>query len=174
MEEDFIIISEVLSRKCYARKDAAQKFLYNLGLTDKDGIGSKSRKKEVTTIPKQSLSNEEIIFSKSTIGGGYFKPESMELSIERRENIAEYTMRKAEKKPFFTLISLSGRINTLSGSAWHASLPNGELILLHLKLDEQNYFDIGFAESKSKAKKKVALKIIKNSNLIQWLKENYC
>lgn len=97
-EEDFIIISEEFSRKCYARKDAAQKFLYELGLTDKDSIGSKSRKKEVTTIPKQSLSNEEIIFSKSTIGGGYFKPESMELSTERGENIAEYTMRKAEKK----------------------------------------------------------------------------
>jgi len=172
-EEDFIIISEALSRKCYARKDAAQKFLFNLGLTDKDGIGIKSRKKEVTTIPKQSLSSEDIIFSKSTIGGGYFKQEPMELSTETGENIAEYAMRKVEKKPFFTLISLSGRLDTLSGSTWHASLPNGELILLHLKLDEQDYFDIGFAESKNKAKKEVALKIIKNSNLIQWLKNNY-
>ena len=173
LENDFNIISEEFSRKCYARKDAAQKFLYDLGLTDKDGIGINSRKNQVITIPKQSISSEGIIFSKSTIGGGYFKTESMELSTETGENIAEYTMRKVEKKPFFTLISLSGRLDTLSGSTWHASLPNGELILLHLKLDEQDYFDIGFAESKSKAKKKVALKIIKNSNLIQWLKNNY-
>ena len=173
MNNDFIITSELLSRKCYARKDAAQKFLFNLGLTDKDGIGIKSKRKEVTTIPKQSLSSEDIIFSKSTIGGGYFKQESMELSTETGENIAEYLIRKAEKKPFFTLISLSGRVDTLSGSTWHSSLPNGELILLHLKLDEQDYFDIGFAESKNKAKKQVALKIIKNSNLTQWLKDNY-
>ena len=170
---DFIINSKEFSRKCYARKDAAQKFLYDLGLTDKDGIGIKSRKKEVTTIPKQSISSEDIIFSKSTIGGGYFKQESMELSTETGENIAEYLSRKAEKKPFFALISLSGRVDTLSGSTWHSSLPNGELILLHLKLDEQDYFDIGFAESKNKAKKEVALKIIKNSNLTQWLKDNY-
>ena len=53
MEDDFIIISEDLSRKCYARKDAVQKFLYNRGLTDKDGIRIKSRKKEVTTIPQK-------------------------------------------------------------------------------------------------------------------------
>jgi len=52
-------------------------------------------------------------------------------------------------------------------------LPNGELILLHLKLDEQDYFDIGFAESKNKAKKEVALKIIENSKLFNWLKDNY-
>ena len=173
MDDSFIVIGNLFSRKCYARKDAAQKFLYDLGLTDKDGIGIKSRKKEVTTIPKQSLSSEDIIFSKSSIGGGYFKQEPMELSTETGENIAEYAMRKVEKKPFFTLISLSGRIDTLSGSTWHSSLPNGELILLHLKLDEQEYFDISFAESKNKAKKEVALKIIKNSNLIQWLKDNY-
>ncbi len=173
MDEDFIIIGELLSRKCYARKDAAQKFLFNLGLTDKDGIGIKSRKKEVTTIPKQSLSSEDIIFSKSTIGEGYFKQETMELSTEMGENISEYLMRKAEKKPFFTLISLSGRVDTISGSTWHSSLSNGELILLHLKLGEQDYFDISFAESKNKAKKEVALKIIKNSNLAQWLKDNY-
>ena len=171
--EIFTIISEELSRKCYARKDAAQKFLYKLGLTDKNGIGIKSRKKGLTTIPKQSLSNKEIIFSKSSIGGGYFKQESMELSTETGENITEYAMRKAVKKPFFLLISLSGRLDTLSGSTWHALLPNGELVLLHLKLDEQDYFDIGFAESKSKAKKEVALKIIENSNLYQWLKDNY-
>ncbi len=174
MGEDYLIISDDLSRKCYARKDAAQKFLYKLGLTDKDGIGIKSRKKEVTTIPKQSLSNEEIIFSKSSIGGGYFKQVPMELSTETGENIVKYAMRKAKKKPFFLLVSLSGRLNTLSGSTWHASMTNGgELILLHLKLDEQNYFDIGFAESKSKAKKEVALKIIESSNLYQWLEDNY-
>ncbi|KKL56099.1 hypothetical protein LCGC14_2248830 [marine sediment metagenome] len=97
----------------------------------------------------------------------------MQLSTETGENIAEYAMRKAEKKPLFTLVSLSGRLDKLSGSTWHASLPNGELILLHLKLDEQDYFDIGFAESKNKAKKEVALKIIENSNLYQWLKDNY-
>ncbi len=102
-----MIISEDLSRKCYPRKDAAQKFLYKLGLTDKDGLGIKSRKKEVTSLPKQSLSNEELNFSKSSIGGGYFKPESMELSTETGENIAEYAIRKAEKRPFFLLISLS-------------------------------------------------------------------
>ncbi|KKK94589.1 hypothetical protein LCGC14_2681330, partial [marine sediment metagenome] len=146
--EVFVIISKDLSRKCYARKDAAQKFLYKLGLTDKDGIGIKSRKKGVTSIPKLSLANEEIIFSKSSIGGGYFKQESMELSTETGEKIVEYAIRKAKEKPFFLLISLSGRLDTLSGSAWHASLPNGELILLHLKLDKHDYFDIGFAESK--------------------------
>ncbi len=171
--DDFIIISRDFSRKCYARKDAAQRFLYELGLTDKGDIRIKSRKKEVTSIPKQSLSNEEIIFSKATIGGGYFKQESMELSTETGENIVEYTKRKVEKKPFFTLISLSGRLNTLSGSTWHVSLPNGELMLLNLKLDEQDYFDIGFAESKNKAKIDVASKIIKNSNLIQWLEDSY-
>ena len=172
--EIFTIISEELSRKCYARKDAAQKFLYELGLTDKNGIGIKSRKKGVITIPKQSLSNGEIFFSKSSICGGYFKKVPMELSTETGETIVKYAMRKAKKTPFFLLISLSGRLDTLSGSTWHASLKNvGELILLHLKLYEKNYFDIGFGESKSKAKKEVALKIIESSNLYQWLKDNY-
>lgn len=170
---DFIINSKEFSRKCYARKDAAQRFLYELGLTNKAGIRMRSIKKKLISVPKQSLSDEEIIFSKSTIDGGYFKNEEFELSTGTGEKISDYTVRMMKKKPFSTLVLLSARLDTLSGSIWHVSLPNGELIFLNLKLDDQDYFDIGFAESKNKAKKDVSLKIVRNSKLMQWLEDNY-
>lgn len=171
--KNYKIKSDDFPRKSYARKDAALKFLSAIGLTKSDGLEINRQQKEESNTPEQSLSNEDLIFSKSTIGDGYFKAESMNLSTGSGETYAEYAKRKSDKKPFFTLISLSGRLDKVAGSTWHVSLPNGELILLNLKLGENDYFDIGFAESKNKAKKQVASKIIRNSNLYEWLEKTY-
>ena len=173
-QKKFCIISDQLSRKCYAKKDAAQKFLYQLELTEKNSISTKSeRKKEILKSPTQSLSNKEVIFSKSTIGGGYFKPYKFQLSSGTGETLHDWAKRKSIKKPFSMLLILNARLDDVTGSNWHASLPNGELILLNTKLEDQDYFEIGFAKSKSMAKKEAAMKFIDNSKLFEWIKTKY-
>ncbi len=172
--KEFHIISEKFSRKCYARKDAAQKFLAKLELTGKNSIDIKSeRKKEISKSPTQSLSNEDLNFSKSTIGGGYFKHDEFQLSSGTSETLYDWAKRKSIKNPFSMLLLLNARLDDVTGSSWHASLPTGDLILLNISLKDQVYFEIGFAESKNKAKKEATRKIIDNSKLFEWLKTRY-
>ncbi|MBA7715177.1 Ribonuclease 3 [subsurface metagenome] len=173
-EKEFHIMSDKFSRKVYAEQDAAQKFLFKLGLTNKKSIGIKSeRKKEILKSPSQSLSNEDLMFSKSTIGGGYFNTGEFQLSSGTGETLYDYAIRKSKKKPFSTLLLLNARLDDVSGSSWHLSISNGELILLNMRLYDKDYFEISFAESKNKAKKEAARKFIENSNLLEWLKDNY-
>jgi len=77
-----------------------------------------------------------------------------------------------KKDPFATLLLLSARVSEISGSNWHASLEEMELILLNIKIGEQDFFEVGMGSSKTKARNDAAKKIYANSKLINWLIQN--
>ncbi len=169
-DKDFKEESELFHNKQDAEKDAAVKFL--MMLEGNSEIREETKPEEITIQPKPktSLDQNEIIFS---LRGKDFKPEEIRLSSGTGETLYEWAKRKSIKKPFSMLVLLASRVDSVTGSSWHTSLSNGELILSKTTLDEKDYFEVGFAESINKAKKEATRKLIKNSNIFEWLKNNY-
>ncbi|KKL93067.1 hypothetical protein LCGC14_1878390, partial [marine sediment metagenome] len=153
-----------------AKKDAAVEFL--MMVEGNSEIREKSKSKEIIIQPKPKtlLELKEITFS---LQGEVSKPKEIRLSSDTGETLVEWAKRKSIKNPFSMLVLLANRVEGVTGSSWHASLPNGNLILSKTTLDDKDYFEVGFAESISRAKKIAARKLIKNSEIFEWLKINY-
>ena len=117
----------------------------------------------------QDFIPEEIKFLKITSLG---QSDQINLSSDPNESLYDWAKRKASKDPFRMVILLALRIDNLSGASWHASIPNGELIFSYNNFDGKEHYEIGFGNSKTKAKKDVAGKFIKNSKLFDWLEAN--
>ena len=162
-------ISDLFSSKKDAEKDAAVNFLIGI---DGDRDFRSVKPKETCVYKLESISHnfipDEIILSKMS-----GLSENVNLNSLTNESLYEWAKRKANKDPFRMLILLALRIDNLSGISWHAALPNGNIVFTVNNFDEKDYYEIGFGQSKTKAKKNVARKFIKDSNLFEWLKANY-
>lgn len=123
--------------------------------------------------PIQSMAQNDIVFTKDTIQGGYFKKRQISYSINTGENLVDWAKRKAKKNSLSMLIILSARLKDLKGSVWHSSIQNGELIFLNIILKDNPFFEIGYGKSINKAQKQAGNKFIKNSNLYKWIENNY-
>jgi dsRNA-specific ribonuclease len=171
-EKDYRIESILTNTKPEARKDAATKFLMILeGKADLDKILEPPEK--IIKIKENKIQEEipeDIRFLKLSSEG---QPDQIKLSSGTGETLYQWAVRYAEKRPFAMLILLSYRIDTFSGCSWHASIPNGELIFSYNTFDGNEYYEIGFGTSKTKAKKDAARKFIKTSKLFDWLEANY-
>jgi hypothetical protein len=97
----------------------------------------------------------------------------MEVSVSKEELLVDWAKRKAKKDALRMLILLSGRMDTVSGAYWTCQITSGKLALVNLELEEQKYFAVGFGLSYTQAKKNAAKKILKESNIINWIEEHY-
>ena len=169
-DKEYKVESSLFHNKPDAKKDAAVKLLMMLEGCSENREESKPEEITIQPKPKLSLEQKEIIFS---LQREDFKPEEIRLSSGTGETLYEWAKRKSMKKPFSMLVLLTNRVDSVTGSSWHTSLPNGNLILSKTTLDEKDYFEVGFAESITRAKKEAAKKFIKNSDLFEWLKNKY-
>ena len=168
-KKEIVIEGDSSNNKKEAEKDAAVKFLMELeGYSEFKSV-SKDKEIIIQPNPKPSIDQKEIIFSKRVED---FRPDQINLS-SGTETLHEWAKRKSVKKPFSMLTLLAYREEKVTGSSWNTSLPYGKLILSKTTLDGKDYFEVGFAESFTKAKKEAARKLIKNSDLFEWLKNNY-
>ena len=86
----------------------------------------------------QSFSQREIVFSKAE--NSELEEGPMKISVDTGKFIADWAQQKAKKNPYGMLLLLSARLpNEIHGSSWNASMELGELILLNLQLQDQNY-----------------------------------
>ena len=170
--KEFNFESGLAKNKPDARRNAAVQFLMMfMGGTKLKQI----KKPKEVLIEKKDLKIEEfildeIVFTKLSSQG---QPDQISLSSNTGETLYEWAKRKARKDAFRMIILLASRIQNLSGCSWHASIPNGELIFSYNNLDGKDYYEIGFGESKTKAKKNAGMKFMENSKLLDWLEENY-
>jgi len=168
--KEFTMEGDLTSNKKDAEKNVAVMFLMEF-----KGISAKKEElktEEIAIQPKQkpSLEQNEVIF---TLQGENFNPGEIRISTGTGEALFKWAKRKSIKKPFSMLVLLANRVDCVSSSSWHISLPNGELILLKSTIDAKDYFEVGSAESINRAKKIAARKLIKNSEIFEWLKINY-
>ena len=170
--KDYKIESTLKSTKPEARKDAATKLLMILeGEADIDKILNPPEK--VINIINNKIPEkipDQLKFLKMSSEGW---SDQIKLSSGTGETLYEWAFRYAQKRPFVMLILLSFRIDTFSGCSWNASIPGVELIFSYNNFDGKDYYTLGFGTSKTQAKKDVTRRFIENSNLFEWLKENY-
>nr|MDO8086473.1 putative dsRNA-binding protein [Candidatus Sigynarchaeum springense] len=174
--QDYHVESGVFRSKTDSKRDAARRVLIQIYALPEDSPPSNTLPTLVSTQTKpiramQSLDAREIVFTKSESDKS--ETESMQSSTNTGERILDWAMRKAKKNPFGMLLLLSGKIPKVSGSAWYASTPEGELTLLNVKLDDKSYFEVGIGQSASKSRKDAAEKMITNSELYTWLNQHY-
>lgn len=81
----------------------------------------------------QSLLDKEVVFSKPDKDTLF--QDKMQLTSETEETLIDWFNRKLSKNPFGALILLSARLTEISGSAWGASIKQGELILLNVQIE---------------------------------------
>ncbi len=174
--QDYHIESGIFLNTTDSRRDASRKMLiqiYSLPeqVNIKQSLNTLSYIQTKPVTATQSLEDHEILFAKSDSDTYYKQP--MQSSTNTGENILEWAIRKADKKPFGMLLLLSGKIDDVSVSTWYASTPDGELTLLNLKLDNESYFEVGIGPSKSKSRKDAVKKMISHSDLYAWLGKHY-
>ena len=131
----------------------------------KDNIPASQEK---TVHPTTSIDDEELIFHKS----GH-QNTSMEADQDTGELLVDWVNRKAEKNIFGMLILLSARLDSVSGASWTCEFSSGALALVHLQLEEENYFALGFGPSKTKARKAAGEDMLRKVNLTEWLNIHY-
>ena len=123
--------------------------------------------------PNQSMAQNIICFSKDSIQGGYFKKRKISISVNKGEKLVDWAQRKAKQNSLSMLILLSARLQDVSGSVWHLSIQNGELIFLNITLKDKKFFEIGYGKSVNQAQKQAGNRFIRNSNLFQWIEKYY-
>jgi len=174
LDEEHSFLSEKSKSTNDARRSAAFKACKKLNLVGKNSTIVAGEIEEETLSAKKSLDSELIHFKQL----GAFDAE-MKLSKNTSQPLIDYTKEKYEKNPFEMLIKVSARLDNLSGNLWSASIVDNleeniyEFILLYLNLQGKDYFEIGIGESKNKAKKDAAIKIIEKSKFVGWIEENY-
>jgi len=171
-DEEIKLESDLSNNTKDAEKDVAVKFLMKIeGETDfKTLIKAKEtivHRKEIIT--QDFIPDEIKLLKMSSLG----QPEQISLSSETNESLYDWAKRKEIEDSFRMVRLLALRIDNLSGASWHASIPNGELFFSYTNFDGNEYYEMGFGNSKTKAKKDVAGKFIKNSKLFEWLEVNY-
>ena len=124
---------------------------------------------------KQSIKNEILEFREN----GAFEA-TMKLGKNTQQPLIDYVKEKYHQEPFEMLIKVNARLGEdVRGNIWSTSLEmesgtkNQELIILHMDLLGENYFEIASADSKRKAKRAVAEKFVNNSMFFTWIKKNY-
>lgn len=167
-DKEIMVESDSSNNKQDAEKDAAVKFLMELEGNSEIRKDSKPEEITIQLKPNPSLEQNEIIFSRQED----FNTEKIQLS-SGSETLYEWAKRKSIKKPFSMLVLLANRVENVTGISWYTSLPYGKLILSKTTLDEKDYFEVGFAESFTRAKKEAARKFIKNSDIFEWLEKKY-
>ena len=173
LEEEYTFLSEPSKSKDDARRSAALKASKKLNIVC-ENFTIITDEIEETLSAKKSLDSELLQFKQL----GAFDAE-MKLSKNTNQLLLDYIKEKYNDDPFEMLIKVSARLDDLSGNLWSASIVNNlendiyELILLYLNLHGKDYFEIGIAESKNKAKKDAAIKIIERSKFFAWIEENY-
>ena len=126
---------------------------------------------ETKVVLKSSIYDENLIFAREdhtlqSRGEIYITKGKGELLIN-------WIKRKKRKNALNMLLLLSARLEDVSAAFWTTSLENGHLILLNLSLLGKTFFEVGFGESKTKAKKDAGVKMIENSKLIEWIEQNH-
>lgn len=157
--------------KKLAEKEAAYRALLaitgnNAEYTKFDPTKDKIPSQEKTVHPTTSIDNEELIFR---------KPDPQNSSIEVNQNTGEllvdYVNRKAKENVFGMLILLSARLDTVSVASWTCEFSSDVwLALINLKLEEQNFFALGFGSTKTKARKAAGEDLLMKADLTKWLK----
>lgn len=176
LDKQLILTSDKCNNKSAAKKNVALKACQKLNLYQGDLSQNliQKTKEEVTLLAKQSLTEEILQFKQL----GVFEA-TMNLTKNTGQSLIDYVNEKFKENPFQMLVLASARLNDISGNIWSASLEyeqnisNNELILLHINLKGKDFFEIGYSESKTKAKKTVAEKFIKNSKFFKWIETNY-
>ncbi len=100
-------------------------------------------------------------------------PVEFEVTTNTGETLYKWAERKAKKDALRMITLLSVRIDDFFSAGWHISIPNGDLIFLHNTFDGKDYYDIGFGDSKTKAKKDAPSRFLDRSKLFNWIKEKY-
>ena len=164
--------SSYFPKKSQAEQDAARLFLElepNFPRSNYALLFS-HQSTEIIHGATQSILDKEIIFSKPE-KDTLFK-DKMHLTSESGESLIDWFIRKSIKNPFGALLLLSARLPEVSGSAWSASIEQGELILLNVQIEDEHFFEISFSSSKTKARKDAARRIINSSRILEWLDKN--
>jgi len=162
-------ISDLFSKIIDAEQDVAYKFLRELDLINNKILSIKQlnfQDEKITKIIKQSVHLPEIVFSLYEIEDS---KKNISLTTNTGEFLIDWFNRKRKKNPFSALLLLSARLDEISYTCWFASLVNTELILINLKINENNFFELAVGETRTKAKKEAGSKVIEKSELINWL-----
>ena len=169
---EYEVTSEPSNRKDKAKKNAAYKMLLKFGLVDENGSKSeiKDNKEIISKNVKQSIDQRSITFEKADIANS---DKFINLESKTGETLPDWAHRKALKEPFAMLVLLSARVVEFSGSSWLADIESFSLVVMHLKYKEKQYFTIGFGQSRTKARKDAADRMIEEFNLFSILEENY-
>ncbi len=81
--------------------------------------------------------------------------------------------RKTKENVFGMLTLLSARLDTVSGASWTCEFSSGVLVLINLKLGEQNCFALGFGPSNTKARKAAGENMLMKVDLTEWIEKHY-
>ncbi|MHA1628645.1 MAG: putative dsRNA-binding protein [Candidatus Heimdallarchaeota archaeon] len=180
--------SGLYAKKKDAEQDVAYKLLRTLGKVRERIADEYARREETKRIlfagrPMQSLEGTELRFLKTNdfINSG----EELTIRLDPNKQLVEWARAKKETNPYFLLAQLSALFKEkLRIAAWLVELDEKEpektkgankkndkivLLLLHLQLEGEHYFELGTGPSKTKAQKSAARKIITQANLLQWL-----
>ncbi len=164
---------EYIAEENYLNKKGAEKYaaisiLKQLGETYPFDIETNlnSFKEESSLVPTESSYLNKIELNRID------NPKEMRnLSELKDETYKDYAKRKAKGGLYSMLLLLNARINELKISVFHTQLDHQELIFMNLQLGKDNFYKIALGSSKSKAKEIAAVKIIKSSNLYDWLEK---
>jgi dsRNA-specific ribonuclease len=168
------VTSDPFSNSKIAKRDAAKKMLQQITQIPipEMKIPIIPHVREVPMRATQSLSQREITFTKSDV----IETESgtMNISVGTGQLLVDWVAEKMKKDAYGALILLSAILpDEIRGSAWDANINNIELCMLHLQIQQTDFFEIGCGPSKTQARKNAANKIIKSSHLYEWLTEKH-
>ncbi len=161
-----------------AKRDAARKVLCAIhgisceepGHSLKD-ISVLPKKITAESAAKQALNAREIRFSKSENDAQRNQP--FRFNIEPGANLVEWAKRRNQKDPYELLLNLSGLLPEVSGASMYATTEVGEMVLLIVGIEGKKHVEVGIGESKSKARKDAARKIVASSGLLAWLEAHH-
>lgn len=123
--------------------------------------------KEQKVQPTTSLDSDKLIFLKNNLN------KTMAVSYDTNELLVDWLKRKIDKDPMSALILLNARLDSVSGASWTCEDSPDVLAIINLQLNEKKYFAIGVGESKTKARKAAAEKMLKEVDLNEWVDKYY-
>ena len=168
-EKEYIVRSDSYKRKSDAKQDAACKFLYKLGYTNRESFYTPYKEEKIIAKKTtQSILNREIVFSKPD---ELFDKSILEIKFKENESLIEWATRKIEKNPYFFFVQLSALFDEISGSAWSAEIDDSALILLNVNVYDNRFFEIGCGSSKTKARIDVGSKMIIKTKILDFLEK---